>query len=450
MPKTIKLRKGADIKLAGIASAEVEAAPRSSVYALKPTDFHGIVPKLLKKEGDDVKAGEPIFYSKDDQRISFASPVSGEIAEVKRGAKRKILEIRVLADKEDDFFEYPRIDEKDSRDAVLEKILNAGIWSFFKQLPFNVIADPDKLPKAIFVSGIDSAPPALDYGVVLKGKEAYFQKGLDVLGKLTDGKVYLSLRPTESFAAFSGAKGVEINYFDGPHPAGNPGVQAHHLNPVNKGEVVWFIKPDDVAILGELAAEGKVNLSRTIALAGPRIKNPKYYSCRTGARVEDLISKNGGLTEDHSRIISGDILSGSRVSMDGFLGFYDAKLTALEEGDEPQFFGWLAPNFNKFSMSRAYFNWLMPNKKLDLNTNLNGEERAYVVTGQYEEVLPMDILPVQLIKAIMTQDIEKMEQLGIYEVSEQDFALCEVVCTSKIPVQKTIREGLDLAKKELA
>jgi Na+-transporting NADH:ubiquinone oxidoreductase subunit A len=414
------------------------------VYALQPADYHGLIPKLMVKEGEEVKAGTPLFYDKSDKRILFASPVSGEVVEIRRGDKRRIMEVKVLADRQNRYEEHGAVNLSSiSSEDLKEKILQAGLWPTIKQRPYDVIASPDDTPKAIFISGFDSSPLAPDPDFVIKGKESLFQKGLDGLKVLAgDKKVYLGIKKGSS--ALKEMTGAEINEFSGPHPVGNVGVHIHKLAPINKGEVVWTVAAQDVINLGRFFETGKYDVRRTIALAGSEVQNAKYFDVIPGAMVKSVTK--GNLKDTDKRIISGNVLTGASTDEDGFIGFYDNMITVLPEGDEPKFFltkGWLGPGLDKFSISHAFPTWLMPGKKYKLDTNMNGERRAFVVTGQYERVFPFDIYPVQLVKSIMVNDIEQMENLGIYEVAPEDFALCEYVCTSKIPVQSIVREGLD-------
>lgn len=451
MSKDIRIKKGVDIKLVGQAPKVIKDTPASTTYVVKPTDFIGVRAKLLVKEGHEVKAGTPLFYSKDDERIKFCSPVSGEVAEIVRGEKRKLLQVKILADKSASYekFEVPSKDAF-TKESVTKVLLDGGLWPFIRQRPYGVIASPDDTPKSIFISAFDSAPLSQDNNFILKGKEAEFQAGVDVIRHLTEGKIYLNMSTNpESPNVLLDTQGVEKTFFSGPHPAGNVGVQIHHLDPINKGEKIWYLYPQDVVAIGRLFTEGKHDMRRTIALAGSSVKEPGYFEVINGCNLNGILEGNLKTEPTKPRIISGNVLTGQVISSSPYLSFYDTLVTAIPEGTESQFLGWIAPNFDKFSISRALFSWLQPGKRYELDTNQRGEERAYVVSGEYEKVLPMDILPVQLIKSIMVEDIEKMEQLGIYEVTEEDLALCEVVCTSKIPVQQTLRKGLDLCRAEL-
>lgn len=446
MSTDIRIKKGLDIKLIGEANQNTTALPISSIYAIKPENFHGIIPKLLAKEKSEVKAGEALFFSKADDRVLFPSPVSGEVVEVVRGAKRKILEIKILADKSQQYQDFGKKDITNlSADEIKKHLLSSGCWPFIKRRPYDIIAKPDDTPKAIFVSAYASAPLAADYNYVLKGKEAELQLALMALAKLTTGKVHVS---ANSNSPFANLKGIEFHTVSGPHPAGNVSTQIAKIDPINKGEVVWVVSPQDLVIIGELLLTGKFNAQRIVALTGAQFNSPNYVSVLPGMKIKDIVADN--LKNENNRIISGNVLTGNKVEEEGFLGYYDNQITAIPEGDDYELFGWLVPVFNKISTSRALiFSWLFPNKKYNLNTNMNGEHRAFVVTGAYEEVFPLEIYPMQLLKACLYYDLDEMEALGAYEVAPEDFALTEFICTSKQPHQQIIREGLDLMIEEI-
>lgn len=444
MAKAIKIRKGLDLKLKGKPEQSIKAVENSSFYAIKPSDFPSMTPKMGVKEGDSVKVGSPIFYDKYREAIQYVSPVSGTISEVKRGEKRRILEVIIKADSE---FSYETVD---TSGGTKEVILKSGLWPFIKQRPLDIVADYNKAPKEIFVSGFDSSPLAPDYEFLLKDKKEALQAGFDALSKLTDGNVNVTIENTsKNTSVFSDVKGIELFTINSKHPAGNVGTQIHQINPINKGEIVWTINALDVARIGSLFLTGKVDFSKTIALTGSEVETPSYYTVTSGASLTNLVDKK--ITSDNVRYISGNVLVGTNVGKDGYLGFYDNQVTVIPEGDHYKVSfteGWLAPGFNKLSNSKAFLSALLPKKSYDVDTNLNGEERAFVVSGQYEEVFPFDIYPVQLLKAAITNDIDKMEKLGIYEVAPEDFALCEFVCTSKINSQQIIRDGLKVIEEE--
>ncbi len=448
MSKDIRIKKGLDIKLVGVAEKTTTKSSLSSIYAVKPEDFHGIIPKLIAKEGTEVKAGDALFHLKSDDRILFPSPVSGKVVEVIRGARRKVLAVKISADATQAHKDFGTKDaSKMSADEVKNYLFAAGCWPFIKQRPYDVVANPNQAPKAIFVSAYASAPLAADLDYTLAGKEAELQAAITAVSKLTEGKVHVSVG-AKSNSSLSKLKGVELHKVSGPHPSGNVGTQIAKIDPINKGEVVWVITPQDLVVIGELLLTGKLNLTRTVALTGSQFNKPQYVTAIAGASISDVTANN--LKEDNTRIISGNVLSGKEVKADEFLGYYDNQITAIPEGDDYEFFGWNKPIFNKISTSRALtFSWLTPKKKYDLNTNTNGEHRAFVVTGSYEEVFPLDIYPMQLLKAFMYKDLDEMEALGGYEVAPEDFALTEFICVSKQPHQKIIREGLDLMREEL-
>ena len=445
----INIKKGLDIRLVGEAENVVRELPMPETFAIKPPDFIDLTPKLLVKEGDEVQAGTPLFYNKIREEVKFCSPVSGEVIGIVRGEKRQILEVKVLADKEITYLPFTSAHPADlSREAIVTALLNSGLWPFIRQRPYGIIAHPDDIPKAIFISAFDSHPLAPDYNFLMHGTDEDFQSGVDALRKLTKGAVHLTLAKEQNATVFTKAKGVEFHTVSGPHPAGNVGVHIHRIDPINKGEVVWHMNPQDVLMVGRLFNRGVFDATRIVALTGAQVKRPGYYKTLVGHPVHPLLA-DAGLKEGANRVISGNVLTGKQISDNGYLNFYEAQVTVIPEGNEPEFMGWLAPGLNKFSMSRAFFSWLSPRKKYNLNSNMHGEERPFVITGQYEQVFPMDIYPVQLLKAVLIEDIELMEELGIYEVVEEDFALCEFVCTSKIEAQDIIRRGLDIVRKEM-
>ncbi len=446
MSKDIRIKKGLDIKLIGTAEKNTTNSSLSSVYAVQPEDFHGITPKLVAKDGAEVKAGDTLFYDKSDERILFSSPVSGKVSEVIRGERRRVMAVKITADAKQIHKDFGVQDvDKMSAEEVKNHLFASGCWPFIKQRPYDVVANPDQAPKAIFISAHATAPLAADLEYTLADKVQELQTAITAVAKLTEGKVHFSIGANSIFENLSG---VELHRVYGPHPSGNVGTQIAQLDPINKGEFVWVITPQDLVVIGELLLTGKLNLERTVALTGSQFKNPKYIKAIAGASISDLITDN--LNVDNTRIISGNVLSGKQIDASGFLGYYDNQITAIPEGDDYEFFGWNKPVFNKISPSRALtFSWLTPNKKYDLNTNTNGEHRAFVVTGTYENVFPLDIYPMQLLKAFMIQDLDEMEALGGYEVAPEDFALTEFICVSKQPHQKIIREGLDLMRQEL-
>ena len=453
MSKIIKIKKGLNIPILGEAEKILNTTARSATYSVCPPDFHGLTPKILVKEGEKVKAGSPLFFDKYNEKIIFTSPVSGVFSDLVRGEKRRILKLVIQADDKDEYLDFGSADPDSlSREQVINKLLQSGLWPSIRQRPYSVIANPDDKPKAIFVSAFNSAPLGADMDYIVNGQENEFQTGLNVLQKLTDGKIHLSVHVDNNLSsAFLNAKGVELHRFAGPHPSGNVGIQIHHIDPVDKGDIVWCLGVQQLITIGRLFEKGVYDASKIIALAGSEVLNPRYYRVISGARISDIISTNLRVEEGvNRRIISGDVLSGTHVGENDYLRFYDDMVTVIPEGDKPEIFGWIMPNFDKFSLSRSFPAFLMPWKKYRHNTNIRSGERPFVVTGLYEKVLPMEIMPMQLLKSIMINDIDMMEKLGIYEVAPEDFALCEYVCPSKIDIQYYIREGLDTIRSEFS
>ena len=443
------IKKGIDIKLLGEAEKTIVDL-NAKRFAIKPTDFIGCFPKMLVKEGDTVKVGSPIFYDKYREDIRFSSPVSGKIISLVRGAKRKLLEIIIESDGKGESVDFgaEKI-EGLKREGIISKMLESGVWPLMRQRPYSTIADPKAEPKAIFVSAFSSVPLAPDFDLIVEGQAEAFQAGLDVLTKLTSGKVHLNVdRKKNKSKVFLDAKNVQINGFSGPHPAGNLSVHLSRLDPLNKGEVVWYAGPQEVISIGKFFLNGKVDSKRVFAFTGSEVNNPKYYKSYVGACITNMTS--GNIKSDNNRFISGNVLTGEKIYKDGFMGYYHYMATVIPEGDYSEFFGWILPGINKFSTSGLFVSKLFKNKKYRLDTNLHGGQRAFVMTGKFEKVFPFDIYPMQLLKAIIVEDIDAMENLGIYEIDEEDFALCEVIDTSKTEMQKIVREGLDLMRKEMS
>lgn len=452
MSKVIRLKKGLDIKLIGASEKVLVNAPAAETYAVKPADFAGLTPKLLVQEGDAVKAGTPLFFDKYRPEVLFASPVSGRVSAIVRGEKRKLLEVVVTPDGQNASEEFPVEDaDRLSRDRIIDLMLASGLWPMMIQRPYGIVADPKQTPKAVFVSGFNTAPLAPDADFILLNREEDFAFGMKMLGKLTTGLVNLGISENSSSKVFRKLPDVQVTEFSGPHPAGNVGIQIHHVSPVVKGDLVWTMDLQHVITLGKFFRTGKVDMTKIVNLAGSEVLKPKYYRLISGARIDSVTAGSIKKQEKDqaARYISGDVLTGRKVEETGHLGFYSNMISVIPEGHFYEMFGWAAPRFDKFSASRAYFSWLTPNRKYDLNTNLNGAHRPFVMSGQYEKVLPMDIYPVYLLKAILAGDIDKMENLGIYEVIEEDLALCEFVCTSKTEVQHILRQGIDQMIKEL-
>jgi len=473
---TITIRKGLDLPIAGQSELRLTDARDIDTYAIKPTDFIGLTPRLLVEEGATVGKGDALFVDKQDERIRFTSPVDGRVRAIVRGEKRKLLEVVVEADcKSEPTTEQTTNKLPQTADEIKAEMLQCGLWPMMRQRPFGTVASPDDKPKAIFVSAFDSAPLAPDYDFIMKGREEWFKKGLEALTQLTDGKVHICFRPNQRLAQTIkqlNNQQFNIHFIKGPHPSGNIGTQIAHIDPINKGEVVWTMNIQDVAVLGELISTGDYKPEKVIAVAGPNIKNPHYYRVNYGACMAEitkaqLLNNNYPKMDANdeakaNRIISGNILSGTQIATDGFLGAYDDLVSILPEGDYYDFMGWLMPGFKKFSFSRTFLSGFMPKSTfkplgIDLprfekfwkfDTNTHGDERPLVFTGNFERVFPFDIYPTQLIKACIVGDIELMENLGIYEVEPEDFALCEFIDTSKTNIQAIVREALEKLRKE--
>ena len=447
MVNVIKLRKGLNINLQGKAEESRLNLKSNGKYALVPDDFEGVVPKVVVKEGDIVKAGDALFVNKQYPEVKFASPVSGKVTAVERGDRRKVLCVKLEADKEQSYVVFGKKDvTKMDGQAVLSALLEAGIFGYINQLPYAISTNPEIMPKAIFVSALRDKPLACDFEFEVKGQEQDFQAGITALSKIA--KVYLGLGKS---SVLENIKDAEVTVFDGPCPAGNVGVQVNHLDPVNKGEVVWTIgDPTVVLFIGRLFNTGRVDLRRLVALCGSEVKKPCHVEMLVGEELSTLLA-NSFDADHHVRIINGNVLTGRKIEKDGFLGAHSSEITVIPEGDDAdEFAGWIMPRLKQFSVNRSYFSWLQGKKAYALDARIKGGERHIIMSGEYDRVLPMDIFGEYLIKAIITGDIDKMEQLGIYEVSPEDFALAEFVDSSKLELQRIVREGLNNLRKENA
>ncbi len=449
MSLKFNLKKGFDINLDGNPIEEIGSEFKSNSFAIKPTDFINITrPKLLVDVGDDVKAGTPVVYDKLSENIMYCSPVSGEVIDIIRGDKRRLEEIRILPDKTNKFLNHKKYSEKEiqklSREDIIGNLTKSGVWPNLIQRPFGLVADSELEPKSIHISFFDSSPLAPDYSFIYKEELENIEFGLLVLSKLTNGKIHLN-HNSESIKYFKNDK-YQNNEFSGPHPSGNVGVQIHHIDPVNKNDIVWSTTPAGLIQIGKLFSKGIYDASKIISLVGSSVEKPMYYKCLSGFSVNDIISKN--VSDENFRVISGNVLTGTSIGNEGYLGFYDNMITVIPEGNNHAFLGWIMPVINKLSFQRAFglLSFLNPNKKYKLDTNTNGELRAFVQSGVFEKVLPMDILPTYLFKSILANDYDEMEELGIYELVEEDVALCEFVDVSKNEIQKLLRTGLNMLK----
>ncbi len=454
----IKLKRGYNIQLRGEADKEKIELPYPDMIAIKPGDFTGIKPKLSVDAGDAVKIGSPLFYHKDDERIKFTSTVSGKVLDIVRGERRAIQAVVVQSDGKKDSEKIDIPGGKLSRDKIIEILLKSGLFPYFIQRPFAKIASPDDTPRDIFISTMNTAPLAADWSFIVKGEEGIFQAGLDVIKELTSGKVHLTIdgERKDVSDAFKNAKGVEIHKFSGPHPAGNAGVHIHHISPVrNRNDIVWTCSVQAVLLIGRLFKTGRLSPEITVAVAGSMAMSRKYFktilgtsasscNCTSDMHLEEYRTDYGNV-----RYISGNVLTGKKIEHDGFVGFYDNLVTIIPEREKWEFLGWLRPGFDKASFYRTFLSkFLGSGYKFIQTTAVSGGERPFIVTGSFEEVLPMDIYPVFLMKSIIIEDIEEMEGLGIYELAEEDVALCEYIDPSKNNFQEILRKGLDLIEKE--
>ena len=449
MANVIKLRKGLDINLTGRAQEQMLPMISPTEYAVVPDDFPGLTPKVTVREGDHVRTGDPLFVDKGCTEVSFASPVSGTVTAVERGERRKVLRVKIAPDAQQEYADFGVKDVAGlTADNVKESLLQAGLFGYINQLPYAVATRPDTAPKAIFVSALRDKPLQGDFEYELNGQEKDFQTGLTALSKIA--KVYLGIGAKQTATALTAAKDVEVTVFDGPCPAGNVGVQVNHIDPVNKGEVVWTVDPTAVIFFGRLFNTGKVNLTRRVAIAGSMVKQTGYVDVLVGTPLSLILA--GNIADGcHVRILNGNPLTGVIANDESVIGAHTSEVTLIPEGDDVhEMFGWMLPRFKDFSTSRSYFTWLQGKKAYNLDARLKGGERHMIMSGEYDRVLPMDIYGEYLIKSILSGNIDSQEQLGIYEVSPEDFALAEFVDSSKLPLQKIVRDGLDILRKENA
>lgn len=447
MVKVFKIRKGLDIRLKGRAERTILKTELGDEVALCPDSFPGVTPKIVVREGDNVKAGDLLFINKQYPDIGFSSPVSGKVVSVVRGSRRKLLRVVVAPDKVQQYKDFGIKDpETCTAEDVVNMLVKAGLFGYINQLPYAVSTNTGTNPKGIFVSALRDKPLACDFEYELEGNEHDFQTGLTALSKIS--KTYLGIGREQCSECLRKAKDVDINIFDGPCPAGNVGVQINHIDPVNKGEVVWTVDPAAVIFFGRLFNTGKVDLRRLIAVAGSEVRRPTYAEVMVGQKVSTVLKDNIS-TENNVRIINGNVLTGKKCAYDDFLDAHASEVTVIPEGDKSdELFGWIMPRLNHFSVSGSYFSRFMKHKEFALDARVKGGNRNMIMSGEYDKVLPMDIYPEFLVKAVIVGDIDKMEALGIYEVSPEDFALPEFVDSSKLELQKIIREGLDMLRKE--
>lgn len=446
-----KLKKGLDLNLKGKAEPTLGALPLSKEYAICPGGFNGIHLHPLVKEGEHVLAGQAVLSDKQTGLVKITSPVSGTISSIERGERRKLLGIHIQADAEQANKDYGHTDlTQATAESIKNLLLESGLFAYVRQRPYDIVASPNTSPKGIFISAFSKMPLAADFSFVVKGQDDLFKTGVNALAKLA--KVYIGISPEQEGGTFiPKGENIEVNVFDGPNPSGNVGVQINHVAPINKGEVAWTIGAEVVIMIGRLIESGIVDQTRRIAVAGSKISKPAYISAKVGTPIKDILA--GRLSaEEHSRIINGNPLVGELSGIDDYLHPFTTEICAIPEGDNVnEVLGWITPRLKDFSTSHSYFSWLFGKKRTyDLDCRIKGGERHMIMSNEYERVFPMDILPSYLVKAIITGDIDKQEELGIYEVAPEDFAVAEFVDSSKLELQRIVRQGLDILQKENA
>ena len=470
MANVLKIKKGLDIKLKGKPLEVSLKGKGCESYAIVPDNYDGITPKIVARVGDKVKAGTALVMDKNHNEIKLVSPVSGEVIAVNRGEKRKVLSVVVKPDGKKQYEDFGKKNVAAlSGEDVKEAILNGGLWPFIKQRPYDIVARPGEEPRDIFVSAFYSAPLAPDFDYIIKGQEDDFRTGLEALAKLSKGKLFVGVKKGSVVKAAiakvvtgstnvagsvsTAGAAIEMYEVDGPHPAGNVGVQINRIKPINKGDVVWTVRPDDVILIGRLFNKGVSDFTRLVAITGSEIEETGYIKAIAGCKIDSLIEDRDLIPGNyHYRIISGNVLTGVKVGYDDYLGVYDNQITVIPDGDDKhEFFGWASLGFFNFTVGNTFVSSYLKflNKEYIVDARLKGGRRAMIMSYEYDKVFPMDIFPEYLLKAIIAFDIDKMENLGIYEVAPEDFALCEVVDTSKIEIQKIVRNGLNLLYKEM-
>ena len=437
----IKITKGLDLKLAGAAPDTLLDFSLPETFHITPSDFRWLKPKLLVQPGDRVEVGTPLFCDKQNERVVIVAPVAGNVKEIVRGEKRVIEEITIARDPESSTETTVDFDAPTDGESVRKLLLQYGLWPCLRQRPYSTIPNPDVRPKSVFVSCFDSNPLAPDYNLLMRGKEEHFRHGIQMLQLAADdAPIHLCKREGADDQLFESVENVQKHYFSGPHPAGNVGTQIHNIDPINKGDIIWYIDPQEVARIGQFFAGHILQFGKTAALTGPVIKNPGYFNTVYGADLTTLFTDN--LTQENVRVISGSVLSGNKLGDSPTLRFHDRQITVIAEGGQREFIGWLLPGLKKWSLSHTFLSWLTPKRTYDVNTSLHGGRRAIMMTDVYDKVFPLDLMPLQLLKACEIKDIEQMEALGIYEVDSEDFALCELVCPSKKEWQRIVEEAI--------
>ena len=437
----IKITKGLDLKLAGAATDTLLDSALPETFHIRPSDFRWLKPKLLVQAGDRVEVGTPLFCDKQDERVVIVAPVAGTVQEIVRGEKRVIEEITIARDSESATETTVDFDAPTDGESVRKLLLQYGLWPCLRQRPYSTIPNPDVHPKSVFIPCFDSNPLAPDFNILMRGKEEDFRQGIQMLQLAADdAPIHLCMRKDADNQLFESVENVQKHYFSGPHPAGNVGTHIHYIDPINKGDIIWYIDPQEVARIGQFFAEHILQFGKTAALTGPVVKNPGYFNTVYGADLTALLTDN--LTQENVRVISGSVLSGSKLGDSPTLRFHDQQITVIAEGGQREFIGWLLPGLKKWSASRTFLSWLTPKRTYNVNTSLHGGRRAIMMTDVYDKVFPLDLMPLQLLKACEIKDIEQMEALGIYEVDSEDFALCELVCPSKKEWQQIVEEAI--------
>ncbi len=437
----VKITKGLDLKIEGDATDTMLDFALPELFHIRPDDFRWLKPKLLVQPDDRVQIGTPLFSDKKDERVVMVSPVAGTVKEIMRGEKRVIEEITIVRDCETALETLVDFDDPTDGESARKLLLQYGLWPCLRQRPYSVIPNPDIRPKSVFIPCFDSNPLAPDFNVLMRGKEEYFRQGVRILQLAAENAlIHLCMREGTENVLFESVENVQKHFFSGPHPSGNVGTHIHHIDPVNKGETVWFIDPQEVARIGQFFAEHKLQFRKTAALTGPEVKTTGYFQTISGADLSALLGDN--LTQKDVRIISGSVLNGRKLESFSALRFHDHQITVIAEGGKREILGWLLPGLKKWSLSHTFLAWLTPKRTYAVNTSLQGGRRAFMMTDVYDKVFPFDLMPLQLLKACEIKDLEQMEALGIYEVDSEDFALCELVCPSKKECQKIVREAL--------
>ena len=437
----IKITRGLDLRIDGGATDTLLDFVLSEKFHILPSDFRWLTPKLLVQPGDSVHIGTPLFADKKNERVVIVSPVDGIVRDIVRGEKRVIE--AVVIDRTADAQTTVTVDFPKPTDGqeVRKLLLQYGLWPCLRQRPFSVIPNPDVHPKSVFIPCFDSNPLAPDYNILMRGKEEFFRYGLQILQLAADNAVvHLCMREGTGNQIFESAENVQKHYFSGPHPAGNVGTHIHHIDPIDKGETVWYVDPQEVARIGEFFHDHRLNFGKTAALTGPAATQTGYFTLIYGADLSELLKED--FVSDNKRVISGSVLSGCKLDKFPVLGFHDKQITVINEGGQREILGWLLPGLKKWSLSHTFLAWLTPKRTYEVNTSLHGGRRAVMLTDVYDKVFPFDLMPLQLLKACEIKDIEQMEALGIFEVDDEDFALCDLVCPSKTECQKIVREAL--------